>query len=60
MGSVVPGTTGTPFFIIVFLASVLLPISFTEAEEGPIKVNSLSSTAFINAAFSEKNHNRDE
>ena len=37
-GSLLPGTTGIPASIMVFLASDLFPILWISSGEGPIKV----------------------
>ncbi|GBD90348.1 hypothetical protein BMS3Abin04_01065 [bacterium BMS3Abin04] len=52
---VAPGTIGTSFLSIKLRAAVLLPISLTESEEGPIKAIPAFSTSSINSAFSDKN-----
>ena len=53
-GSLVPGTTGTPASIMVFLASDLFPILWMISAEGPIKVTLHFSHISTNLLFSER------
>ena len=53
-GSFVPGTTGTPASIMVFLASDLLPIRLMISADGPINVMLHFSHSSANLAFSER------
>ena len=56
-GSLLPGTTGIPASIIVFLASDLLPILLIKSAEGPINVILHFSHNSAKRAFSDKNPN---
>ena len=53
-GSLLPGTTGTPASIMVFLASDLFPILLIISADGPIKVILHSAQSLANRAFSER------
>lgn len=54
-GSLVPGITGIPADIIVFLASCLLPVFSMISESGPINVMLHFSHNDANLLFSERN-----
>ena len=56
-GSLLPGTTGTPACIMVFLASDLFPMRLMISAEGPIKVMLHCWQSFAKRAFSDKNPN---
>ena len=56
-GSLLPGTTGTPACIMVFLASDLFPMRLMISADGPIKVMLHCWQSFAKRAFSDKNPN---
>ena len=49
-----PGTTGRPASCIAFLAAILSPIRRMCSGDGPMKVNSCSSTIAAKSAFSAR------
>ena len=53
-GAVVPGTTGTPAFIMFARAVVFSPIASIALAGGPMKVTPAFSHARTNFAFSER------